>query len=109
MSLPVYRLNGTTLHGVQAGWERVEKRTEASGVKVYQPMARHIWEIETVPVASYVAMEAAAGQLLTLETSDFDDPTQGASYSADLVALSAAEQIGLNMTGVRLEFRVGVS
>ncbi|GIK36573.1 MAG: hypothetical protein BroJett011_04060 [Chloroflexota bacterium] len=110
MALPIYRVNGgTSLAGVQANWDPQIKRRESGGVIVYQSCARLLWDIESLPAATYVALEALNGQILdTLETSDFDDPTQGTSYSgAEMVGISGS-QTGQRVTGIHIEFRVKV-
>lgn len=112
ISPPAYSINaGNQIHGVRANWQRVVKRVATDGTITYQPYALHTWEIAQLDMDLFLELAAQQGQVLSsLEANDIDHRNVPRTYTAaEIVSAVNARQIGRRATGVRVEFRVGVS
>lgn len=101
---------GAEIPGVKANWQRQAIRRRDDGTQDLHPWATHTWDIASMDMATYLALQALHGQALTsLATTDIDDRNMPATYTSAILESIRGQQVGRRMTGVRVEFRVDVS
>ena len=111
MTTPTFVVNGSiTAYGVQANWQRVEKRRNDDGTIDYQDYYLHTWDIQQAEMSTFLALQALSGKSLTsLATTDVTDRNEAATYSAGVeMGVVNCQQIGRRATGIRAEFRVKI-
>jgi hypothetical protein len=104
-----YSINGgAEIHGVHSTWRRIPIRTSADSSIDFSAWADNVWQIEALPVAGWLELQAARGAALTsLQTNDIDDNNAAAGYgTAILYSLSSGGHVGVNMLQVEVIFRV---
>lgn len=100
---------GDLVHGVKANWQRLAIRKRDDGTLDLHPWARHTWDIASMDMATYLALQALHGQALTsLVTTDIDNRNVEKTYTSAILESVRGQQVGRRMTGVRVEFRVKV-
>lgn len=109
MSTPTFSINsGASIPGVQANWQRVEKRRTLAGIE-YQAYALHTWEIAQMEMTTFETLRAARGTVLSsLATTAIADVNNGATYTNAEITVVSGSQTGRRATGVRVEFRVKI-
>lgn len=107
MAIPVFQINGTTIHGVTANWQRVIKRETPEGI-VYQDWLIHTWDIEQQGMTAALVIQALAGNdISSLATTDVDDRANGATYTnVEMISMANYTHVGKRATSLRVEFRI---
>lgn len=105
-----YTVNGTSVIGsIQAQWQRVIKY-KSPGVVVFQDTALHIWTANLIAMDSFEYLKANQGRVLSsLVTTDITSPNDQAEYTgAEIVSVVAGQQVGRQVQGAKVEFRVKI-
>lgn len=107
-----HSIDGTTINFIStATWAQAVNSQSLNRIAVHNRYRRHTWNSNVMTVAEWSTIIGKRGSIVTLVTTDPDDPNN-ASYRTyyDAVVKSAThrQHDSLNFGGVRVDFLVRV-
>jgi len=104
----MFEINGTPLTFItSAQWDDKNNTKKLDGQVLINNYQRHTWGAVVMLVPEYDSLFALEGQLVTINTIDFDDLLIFKEYQAILTRVDGTHA-GINMAGVNLSFVIRI-
>lgn len=108
----VHSIDGTTINYVSLPlWAEPVSAQSLDIIAIHNRFRRHTWQADIMPVSEWETLITKRGSLVTLVTTDPDDPnnaTYPTYYGAVVQDVTAREHEARHMRGVKVEFLVRV-
>ena len=107
----IHSIDGTTINFIsQAAWSQAFNSQSLNRIAVHNRYRRHTWNSNVMTTAEWSVLIGKRGSIVTIATTDPDDPNGDyiTYYDAVVKSVTHRQHDSLNFAGVRIDFLVRV-